>query len=207
MGVGKSMKTFISAMTEQTGMGGYGSKIKSTPMGPFKWNDLTQLWENVNNGMVMNNVSFQDMFMMNYESTGGDNGTANTGLILIPSDWGNIDGMTTALTDYYASSTGAQTLSANATTVQFTNLAAPITVSMGFVGSFGTTPSIKYIKNSGSLTNYTTPITINNNDTLKIAAGTPNLVGGGSGVGTIRVTNVTTSTILDDIPYSYNIEE
>jgi hypothetical protein len=75
MGVGKSMKTFISAMTEQTGMGGYGPKIKSTPMGPFRWNDLTQLWENVNNGMVMNNVSFQDMFMMGYETNNSDNGT------------------------------------------------------------------------------------------------------------------------------------
>jgi hypothetical protein len=74
MGVGKSMKTFISAMTEQTGMGGYGPKIKSTPMGPFRWNDLTQLWENVNNGMVMNNISFQDMFIMGYETNSGDNG-------------------------------------------------------------------------------------------------------------------------------------
>ncbi len=88
MAVGKSMKTFISAMTEQTGMGGYGSKIKSTPMGPFKWNDLTQLWENVNNGMVMNNVSFQDMFMMNYDTIGGD--TINN-IIEVVYDWGVLD--------------------------------------------------------------------------------------------------------------------
>ena len=77
MGVGKSMKTFISAMTEQTGMGGYGGKIKNTPMGPFRWNDLTQLWENVNNGMVMNNISFQDMFIMGYENNSGDNGNVD----------------------------------------------------------------------------------------------------------------------------------
>lgn len=77
MGVGKSMKTFMSSMTEQMGMGGYGGKIKSTPMGPFRWNDLTQLWENVNNGMVMNNISFQDMFIMGYETNSGDNGNVN----------------------------------------------------------------------------------------------------------------------------------
>jgi len=59
MSARKTMKTFLAAMNEQVGMGGYGSKIKSTPMGPFRLNDLTQLWENVNNGMVMNNVSFQ----------------------------------------------------------------------------------------------------------------------------------------------------
>jgi hypothetical protein len=87
MGVGKSMKTFISAMTEQTGMGGYGSKIKSTPMGPFRWNDLTQLWENVNNGMVMNNVSFQDMFMIGYETGSGDNATGTIGELY---DWGTL---------------------------------------------------------------------------------------------------------------------
>lgn len=206
MGVGKQMKTFFAAMNEQIGMGGYDSKIKNTPLGPFKWNDLTQLWENVNNGMVMNNVSFQDMFIMNYESAGGDNGTANTGLILIPSDWGNLQVMDAVNQIYYASSSGAQINSANATTVQFTNLAASITVSLSFFATFGNTPSIQYIKNSESIAIYTTPITINNNDTLKIAAGTPNLVGGGVGAGTIRVTNVTTSTILDDIPYSYNIE-
>ena len=60
MGVGQHMKTFFAAMTEQVGMGGYGPKIKTTPMGPFKWNDSIQLWENVNNSSTMNNISFQD---------------------------------------------------------------------------------------------------------------------------------------------------
>jgi hypothetical protein len=74
MGVGKHMKTFFAAMTEQVGMGGYGPKIKMTPMGPFKWNDNIQLWENVNNGSTMNNISFQDMNMMDYDTlNGGDN--------------------------------------------------------------------------------------------------------------------------------------
>jgi hypothetical protein len=67
----QTMKTFFAAMTEQTGMGGFGGQIKSTPMGPFKWNDYTQLWENVNNGMVMNNISFQDMVAMDYVSVDG----------------------------------------------------------------------------------------------------------------------------------------
>jgi hypothetical protein len=73
MGVGKHMKTFFAAMTEQVGMGGYGPKIKMTPMGPFKWNDNIQLWENVNNGSTMNNISFQDMNMMDYDTLGGGN--------------------------------------------------------------------------------------------------------------------------------------
>ena len=77
------MKTFIAAMNEN--MSGYGSQIKNTPMGPFRWNDLTQLWENVNNGMVMNNVSFQDMFMMDYNTSSGDNGTEK-----IPNIFGSI---------------------------------------------------------------------------------------------------------------------
>lgn len=119
MGVGKSMKTFISAMTEQIGMGGYDGKIKSTPMGPFKWNDLTQLWENVNNGMVMNNVSFQDMFMMDYDTLGSDSG-------INPEpeyNWGNI--ISSAGLDpaqnyvLYASTTGATPLVASANTVTF----------------------------------------------------------------------------------------
>lgn len=71
----KTMKTFFAAMNEQIGMGGYGSKIKTTPMGAFKWNDLLQLWENVNNGMQLNSIAFQDMFMMDYNTNSGDNGS------------------------------------------------------------------------------------------------------------------------------------
>jgi hypothetical protein len=63
MGVKKIMDTFFASMQEQT-MAGYGGKLVNTPMGPFRWNDTMQLWENVNNGMVMNNISFQDSIMM-----------------------------------------------------------------------------------------------------------------------------------------------
>jgi hypothetical protein len=71
MGVKKIMDTFFASMQEQT-MAGYGGKLVNTPMGPFRWNDTMQLWENVNNGMVMNNISFQDSIMMlDYSSTDG----------------------------------------------------------------------------------------------------------------------------------------
>lgn len=67
------MKTFFEGMENQF-IGGYGPKLVTTPMGPFRWDDNRQLWENVNNGMVLNNISFQDMMFMGYESTSGDNG-------------------------------------------------------------------------------------------------------------------------------------
>ena len=76
MGVKKTMDTFFASMQEQS-MAGYSGRLVNTPMGPFRWNDTMQLWENVNNGMVMNNISFQDTVMMDYgTSTGGDNGVS-----------------------------------------------------------------------------------------------------------------------------------
>ena len=75
MGVKKTMDTFFASMQEQS-MAGYGGRLVNTPMGPFRWNDTIQLWENVNNGMVMNNISFQDSIMMLDYSTidGGSDG-------------------------------------------------------------------------------------------------------------------------------------
>ena len=76
MGVGKTMKIFNEAM--QSGMAGFGSKIVTTAMGPFKWDDLQEMWVNVNNGFAMPNISMQDMLMYGYgdDSTtlSGDNG-------------------------------------------------------------------------------------------------------------------------------------
>lgn len=70
MGVKKQMDTFFASLGEQTG---YNGRLVNTPMGPFRWNDVIQLWENVNNGMVMNNISFMDEFaMMDYGTVGGD---------------------------------------------------------------------------------------------------------------------------------------
>jgi hypothetical protein len=79
MGVKKIMDTFFASMQEQT-MAGYGGKLVNTPMGPFRWNDTMQLWENVNNGMVMNNISFQDSIMMlDYASYDGGMPTVSGG--------------------------------------------------------------------------------------------------------------------------------
>jgi hypothetical protein len=190
-------------------MGGYGGKIKTTPMGPFRWNDTIQLWENVNNGMTMNNVAFQDMFMMDYESNSGDSGSAvsaNFNPTLTPSDWGNLDGMDTASTDYWASSSGPQLLVANAANVAFSNLGASITVTLTSSASSGTVhPSaIKYSLNSAAAQTYSTALTISNTDTLKVGVSTPG--GIGIGTGNVVVTNTTTSTVLDQIPYTINLE-
>jgi hypothetical protein len=69
MGVKKQMDTFFASLKEQTG---YSGRLINTPMGPFRWNDATELWENVNNGMVMNKISFMDEFaMMDYGVTDG----------------------------------------------------------------------------------------------------------------------------------------
>jgi hypothetical protein len=79
MAVKKIMDTFFASMQEQT-MAGYGGKLVNTPMGPFRWNDTMQLWENVNNGMVMNNISFQDSIMMlDYASYDGGMPTVSGG--------------------------------------------------------------------------------------------------------------------------------
>ncbi len=208
MGVGKDMKTFFAAMNEQVGMGGYGGKIKTTPMGPFRWNDTIQLWENVNNGMTMNNVAFQDMFMMDYESNSGDSGSAvsaNFNPTLTPADWGNLNTMDTPSTDYWASSSGPQLLVANAANVAFSDLSGPITVTLTQSGVGGAAPAaIKYSLNGGAAQTYSTPITINNTNTLKVGASTPG--GVGTRTGNIIVTNTTTSTVLDQIPYTISIE-
>jgi len=75
MGVKKQMDTFFASLGEQTGRNG---RLVNTPMGPFRWNDVMELWENVNNGMVLNNISFMDEFaMMDYDSTLGGGGGEN----------------------------------------------------------------------------------------------------------------------------------
>lgn len=203
------MKTFFAAMNEQVGMGGYGSKIKSTPMGPFRWNDLTQLWENVNNGMVMNNVSFQDMFMLGYDVDSGDNGTGqnqNFNPTLTPSDWGNLNGMDTPNTLYWSSTAGPVTNIASANAVVFSNLSGPITITLTTSGTFGDNlTNIRYRINSGSVTTYSTAITISNNDTLYIGCTSANTLSA-AGSGNILVTNTTTSTVIDTIVYGQSWE-
>ena len=71
-----SMKNFFAAMGAQM-MGGYGAKTISTPMGSFQWDDNLQVWVNINNGMQMNNIAFQDaMSTMDYNTESGDQSQA-----------------------------------------------------------------------------------------------------------------------------------
>ena len=211
MGVGKSMKTFISAMTEQTGMGGYGGKIKSTPMGPFRWNDLTQLWENVNNGMVMNNISFQDMFMMDYDTIGGGEVVDTSESVY---EWGFIDWVpgVNNVTNF-SSDTGGQA-SNLANVITFKNL--PQVLSIGLTASYNLTGATsdklyKFVVNKNStLLNIppTTGFTVGNGDTLKIAATTPFTAGWTNGnSGFIYVQDLTRGITLDGIPFAFTPSE
>ena len=207
MGVEKHMKTFFAAMTEQVSMDAYGPKIKMTPMGPFKWNDTIQLWENVNNRSTMNNISFQDMYMMDYETDSGDTRTSavNYTPTLTPADWGNLQTIDTAVTEYWASTTGAQLLLANGTAVTFSGLGASISVTLAVSTISGIFPgTIKYSLNGAAAATYSTSLTISNTNTLKIGVISPG--GIGNGLGNIVITNATTSTVLDQIPYGISIE-
>ena len=82
MGAKHTMKTFFAAMNEQVApTRGYGPRIVATPMGPFSWNDNLGVWVNINNGMKLNNLAFQDMYaMMDYNSLSGDNSITDYGV-------------------------------------------------------------------------------------------------------------------------------
>jgi hypothetical protein len=98
MGVGKSMKIFTEAMENSMSNFGYGSKVVTTMMGPFQWNDTLEMWVNVNNGFMLPNISMQDMLAFGYGDDAGavdggvdkpagvqicyENITSTTGLIL-----------------------------------------------------------------------------------------------------------------------------
>jgi hypothetical protein len=74
----KLMENFFASFLNQTTNPTSG-RIVNTAMGPFRYNAVTQMWQNVNNGMMMNNVSFQDQFfMMDYSTTAGDKLTAQS---------------------------------------------------------------------------------------------------------------------------------
>jgi hypothetical protein len=218
MGVGKSMKTFISAMTEQTGMGGYGSKIKSTPMGPFKWNDLTQLWENVNNGMVMNNVSFQDMFMMNYDTIGGD--TINN-IIEVVYDWGVLNysfADTTVSTTIFARNESAtENISQGKVIIPNGNITFRGFVTYTITGGkqFDSIQISKTIGGTGGpLVNQnllaTQGVTASAGDHIRIRATANGQTGGWTlgNTGTLEIVSLSQGGItLDAIPFVYGVSE
>jgi hypothetical protein len=88
MGNKKFMKTFFTAMNEAVvPTKGYGAKVVSTPMGPFSWNETLQAWVNNNNGMQMNNISFQDMnAMMDYGVSDGEKNNSVVSPVLRPTE-------------------------------------------------------------------------------------------------------------------------
>lgn len=103
MAVKKLMSTFFASLQEQN-VSGFGSKIVNTPMGPFTWNDTLNVWVNMNNGMVMNNISFQDsMAMMDYTSFDGD---ITSTAITIPQPTLVINFMTGSLGSYFVKTQG-----------------------------------------------------------------------------------------------------
>lgn len=207
-----TMKIFFEAM-EGTIIGdGYSSKVISTPMGPFRWNDTIELWENVNNGMVMNNISFQDMMIMGYETSSGDNGTTTIGPDVKPiltNSFGNIIGMTTGTIIRWSSVSGPQTSLLNGSTVAFSDITTPITIRLSTTvtqGSGQGLTNLYYSINGATGITYSVAgFTIADGQNLRIAGRTPNDLGSAAGAtGTIFVTNFSDGgNTLASITWSY----
>ena len=205
-----TMKIFFEGMQGNMLSGGYTSKIIATPMGPFKWNDTMELWENVNNGMVMNNMSFQDMMTMGYETlgSGADSIEVPDRKPILIGSFGNINGVTDARATKWASTSGPQSLVANASAVTFTSLNRTISISLVSTVDLGTyNVGIKWNRNNASTVTYSTPFTINDGDTLKIAGTFPDSSGiPDSGSGSISVRNASDgNAVLATIAWSYLI--
>lgn len=201
-----TMKTFFAAMNEQLDTGGFDSKIRMTSMGPFRWNDLIQLWENVNNGMLMNNISFNDTFTFDYDTIGGgENRSSSLIPATITGDNGNLTGMgAVAGTTRWASTTGPQALLANGSAITIT-VAAPIQVSItaSYVDVVTPFANILYSINGAAGQNYSTPFTISSGQTLKIGAQNPTPLTLGT-TGTITLKNVNdNNATIETIAFSF----
>lgn len=173
MGAKDTMQNFFMGMAGQMASG-YGAKTVSTPMGPFKWDDNINMWVNTNNGVVMSNISFQDQFAMIDYGTSDGSGLQGEpiSVTISPTSWGNFTAGN-AGTDVWASDTGPVALVANATPVTFTInsfAGAPnsisVSLSVEIVGTGSAT--LIYAKNALSEAPYTTPITMESGDTLKV---------------------------------------
>jgi hypothetical protein len=212
MSIDKStMKIFFEAM-EGTMIGsGYSSKIVSTPMGPFKWNSATELWENVNNGMVMNNISFQDMIIMDYDTNGGgyDMMQIPDFIPTLSNIFGTITGMTQGAIIRWASVNGPQTNLLSGSTVEFGNINTIITLRTSSTVTQGTGQSVQatyYSINGGpGITATLSGFTIANGQVLRIGVKTPNDLGSAAGAtGNISLLNLSNnSNILASITWSY----
>jgi len=213
MSIDKStMKIFFEGMQANMLSGGYTSKIIATPMGPFKWNDVMELWENVNNGMVMNNMSFQDMMTMGYETLGGgaDYIEVPDRSATLSGSFGNINDVTSARAIRWASASGPQATLANATPVTVLSINRTITIALTSTVQVGSgNIGMRWAKNttSGSGTTYTTTFTVNDGDVLRIAGTFPDTTGiPNSASGIISVINQSDgNAVLTTIPWSYTI--
>jgi hypothetical protein len=208
------MKTFFAAMNEQVvSSRGYGAKIVSTPMGPFSWNDVLQVWVNNNNGMQMNNIAFQDMYaFVDYGSIGG----GGEDIIVIPdpnptlnpASWGgfNSTGTNGGIPDgttnvSYASASGATGIT-GAANVVFTGINQPISVTMYLSNVTGNTGFIRYALNgSGTFAGYTTAISVTNGTSMKVAI--QSLVASNIGTGTLTIYNASSGMTLAGITYIF----
>jgi hypothetical protein len=213
MSIDKStMKIFFEAM-EGTMLGsGYSSKIVTTPMGPFKWNSATELWENVNNGMVMNNISFQDMILMDYDTNGGgyDMMQIPDFTPVLSGNFGNMNGVTTPKSTRFASASGPQIQLSNANAVTVLQINRPITIQLVSTVEIGSTNiGIRWSRNSTSIsTTYITPFSVNSGDILRIGGSFPNTtLLGLSASGFISVINTSDGNkTLATIPWSYSFD-
>jgi hypothetical protein len=209
MSIDKStMKIFFEAM-EGTMIGsGYSSKIVTTPMGPFKWNSATELWENVNNGMVMNNISFQDMILMDYDTNGG-----GYDMMQIPDvtptlngNFGNMNSVSGSAAVRYSSTVGPKINLNEANAITISGINRPISISLSSTSTGLNLASIRYSVNSSTVpVTYTTPFNVVNNDVIRIGAVFPTSGLPASSSGTITVTNATTNTTLNTIAWSWSV--
>lgn len=212
MSIDKStMKIFFEGMQGSMLSGGYTSKIIATPMGPFKWNDTMELWENVNNGMVMNNMSFQDMMAMGYETLGGgaDYIEVPDRSATLSGSFGNINGVTDARATRWASSSGPQATLANATPVTVLSINRTITIALSSTIGVGSgNIGIRWSRNSTtSSSTYIAPFTVNSGDVLRVGGNFPDTSGiPETASGFISVINQSDgNAVLTTIPWSYTI--
>jgi hypothetical protein len=140
MGVKNSMNSFFAAMGGNlTSNNGYGSKIVSTPWGPFTWNDDLNVWVNINNGLQLNNISFQDMYaMIDYNTISSDN--QEPAVILIPAIFDFTSGSLSSNMIFYRNSIGTFVNSSGYLEYSKDNL-LPNTVFAGVVNGTNTVPT------------------------------------------------------------------
>jgi hypothetical protein len=206
MSAKNTMKTFFAAMNEQMSTGGYGPKIKTTPMGPFRWNDRLELWENVNNGMLMNNVTFQDMFIMDMISSDGGPGknlpTPTDYDPTLSGSFGTLTVMGDNTNIWWAATSAPTTTIGSGNLITFSNFNRAISVTLTILLPQGLTPTIYYSTNGSSSTQYTTALTLNSGDKLEIGLkGNASMGSGTEATGTVVLTNTTRSTTLATIDY------